>query len=363
MADELERVRRGLGVSHDTQQATAVIGAYAAAEATRVMGAPTAEPTAVLPPSKQPPPAQPKRSALPWILVALLLLASVVVGYVVYQQLQGPDGVKVPDVTGLTEAAARQKLTDNGFRVGSEGKTSDTVPSGIVIDTNPPPGDSAPKGSKVTLIVSTGPKSVDLPDLRGLTLAQALQKLADLGLTGAPVNRTSRLPSGTVISTDPGPGPVKPGRVITLFVSNGNVKVPNVIGMTCDQAKQTLEGFNLTGNCIDAPSDSVPAGQVFAQSPSAGQPAPQGGTVDLQVSTGPAQVSVPDVTNTDYNSAKQILHDNGDLHAVRSNCLSSDPSIPDGVVVATDPPPGSSVDPKSSVTVYTQDSTSLTPCP
>jgi beta-lactam-binding protein with PASTA domain len=357
MADELERVRRGLGVSQDTQQATAVIGAYAAADSTRVMGAPTGERTAVLPPSDQP-----KRSALPWILVALLLLASVVVGYVVYQQLQGTDGVKVPDVIGAPEQAARQRLIDAGFKVDSTQKASATVTAGNVIDTDPAPGDTAPKGSQVTLIVSTGPKSVTLPNLRGDTVAAALQKLAELGLTGAQVPISSKLASGTVVRTDPEPGPVKPGSVVTLFISNGNVKVPNVIGMTCDEATQTLQGYNLTANCIDSASDTAPSGEVFAQSPSAGQPAPQGGTVNLQVSTGPEQVTVPDVTHTDYNSAKGLLHDQ-DLHAVRQDCLSSDPSIPDGVVVSTDPPAGTAVDPKSSVTVYTQDSTSITPCP
>jgi serine/threonine-protein kinase len=113
---------------------------------------------------------------------------------------------------------------------------------------------------------------------------------------------------------------------------------------------------------VDAPSTSAPFGQVFAQSPSAGQPAPQGSTVDLQVSSGPAQVQVPDVTNTDYGSAKHLLQQQG-LHASRQDCLASDPSIPDGVVVASDPPQGTMVDPKSTVTVYVQNSTSTTPCP
>jgi eukaryotic-like serine/threonine-protein kinase len=364
MADELERVRRGLGVSHDTQQATAVIGAYAAADATRVMGAPTAERTAVLPPSRQPPQPQPKRSAMPWILVALLLLASAVVGYVVYQQLQGSGGVKVPDVTGLQLRFAKAKMEHAGFQTSVQQRESSFDDEGLVLDTDPSPGSHADKGSTVTLFVGAGPNTVDLPDLHGKPLAEALQLLTDRHLQNYTVIQiSSKLPGGTVVRTDPAPGPVKPDQLIKLYVSNGNVKVPNVIGMTCDQATQTLQGYNLTANCVDAPSDTAPAGQVFAQNPSAGQPAPQGGTVDLQVSTGPAQVTVPDVTHTDFNNAKQILHDNGDLHAVRSNCLSSDPSIPDGVVVATDPPPGSSVDPKSSVTVYTQDSTSVTPCP
>jgi eukaryotic-like serine/threonine-protein kinase len=363
MADELERVRRGLGVSHDTQQATAVIGAYAAAEATRVMGAATAERTAVLPP--QPPSSGlPKRSALPWVLVALLLLASIAVGYVVYQQLQGPAGVKVPDVSGVPEVAAKRTLVEDGFKVGSsQRKASATIPSGSVISTKPAAGDTAPKGSTVTMVVSTGPKSVKLPDLRGKPLAYALQKVSGLGLPSpAVVNVPSKLTSGTVVRTTPGPGVIDPTTVVTLFVSNGNVKVPNVLGMTCPQATSTLQGFNLTANCVPAPSDTAPAGQVFAQSPSAGQPAPQGGTVDLQVSSGPAQVQVPDVTNTDYGNAKHLLHEQG-LQAARQDCLASDPTIPDGVVVASDPPPGTMVDPKSTVTLYVQDSTSTTPCP
>jgi beta-lactam-binding protein with PASTA domain len=272
--------------------------------------------------------------------------------------------VKVPDVGGAPEASAKQTLQGDGFKVGpSQHKASDIIPSGSVISTTPAAGDTAPKGSTVTMVVSTGPKSVKLPDLRGQPLAKALQTLSDLKLPSpAVVNVPSKLASGTVVRTEPGPGVIDPTTIVTLYVSNGNVKVPNVIGMTCDQATTTLEGFNLTANCVDAPSDTAPAGQVFAQSPSAGQPAPQGGTVDLQVSTGPAQVQVPDVTNTDYNSAKHLLQQQG-LHTARQDCLASDPSIPDGVVVASDPPAGTMVDPKSTVTVYVQDSTSTTPCP
>ena len=90
MADELERVRRGLGVSQGTQQATMVMSA-AQAEPTRVLPQP-AGPT---PPPEVP---QAKRSVLPWIVVILLLAASTAIGYIVYQQLQGPDLVTVPNV-------------------------------------------------------------------------------------------------------------------------------------------------------------------------------------------------------------------------------------------------------------------------
>src|SRR5689334_3814150 len=123
MADELERARRGLGVSQDTQQATQVIGAYEAAQATQVMGA---APTGVMPPPGGPPPAQPRRSALPWILVILLLIASAVVGYIVYQQLQ-TNQVKVPEVAGFTEQQAKSQLQQAGFTTTTERQASKKV--------------------------------------------------------------------------------------------------------------------------------------------------------------------------------------------------------------------------------------------
>jgi beta-lactam-binding protein with PASTA domain/tRNA A-37 threonylcarbamoyl transferase component Bud32 len=358
MADELERARRGLGVSQDTQQATQVIGAYEAAGATQVMGA---APTGVMTARGGPPQQQPRRSALPWILVLLLLIASAVVGYIVYQQLQ-TDQVKVPNVAGFTEQQAKSQLQQAGFTTATERKASKTVPAGTVIGTDPPGGSEADKGSQVTILLSTGPKSVKLPDLHGKPLSQALQTLADLGLSANPVQIPSKLQSGLVVRTDPKPGPVKPGSSVTVYVSNGNVKVPNVVGMSCSSATSTLQQAHLQADCQNAPSDTAPAGQVFSQSPSAGQETPQGGTVTLQVSTGPSQVQVPDVTNTDYQTARKQLHDAG-LKPFLSRCLSSDPTAPDGLVVATDPPPGSNVDPGSSVTVYVADSSSTTPCP
>ncbi len=353
MADELERTRRGLAVSQDTAQATAVIGAYAAGEATSVMGAPP--PTA--------PPPQAKRSAVPWLLVALLLLASAVVGYVVYQQLQGSGQVKVPDVRGFTQQQAQTQLVQAGFTTAVDHKASKKVVKGQVIDTDPTHGTEVDKGSKVTIIVSTGPKSVTLPNLRreiGERRRPGDRQPRPAPSSSTPV--TSQLPVGQVVRTDPKPGVIPPDTVISLFVSTGNVKVPNVVGMTCDSAKQALAASSLQGSCTNAPSDTVPAGKVISQSPTAGAQAPQGSTVSLQVSCGPAQVQVPDVTNTDYHTAQKTLQNDG-LHAQRSDCLASDPAIPDGTVVGTDPPAGSMVDPKSDVTVFVADSTSTTPCP
>jgi eukaryotic-like serine/threonine-protein kinase len=361
MADELDRTRRGLGVSQDTAQATAVIGAYEAAQATSVMGVP--QTTAVMGAQGGPPPAQPKRSALPWILVLLLLIASAVVGYIVYQQLQGSSTVKVPVVAGFTEPQAKAMLTGAGFTTTVEQKASKTVAKGTVIGTDPPGGSQADKGSQVTIIVSTGPKSVKLVDLRGKTVSEALQILAADNLpTPIQTQGPSKLQAGIVFRTSPKAGQVAPDTVVTLYVSNGNAKVPNVVGMTCSAATAALKNANLLASCVNASDPKTPVGQVFQQNPSAGDQAPQGSTVTLQVSTGPAQVPVPDVTGNTYQDARKTLKQAG-LRPVASPCLPSDPTIPDGTVVSTDPPAGTMVDPKSVVTVYVADSTSTTPCP
>ncbi|MDX6522722.1 MAG: eukaryotic-like serine/threonine-protein kinase [Gaiellales bacterium] len=363
MADELDRTRRGLGVSQDTQQATAVIGAYEAGQATGVMGA--AQQTAVMGAQGggPPPPAQPKRSALPWILVLLLLIASAVVGYIVYQQLQGTSQVKVPVVAGFNEQQAKGMLTSAGFTTSVEQKASKTVPKGTAIGSDPAGGSQADKGSQVTIILSTGPTSVPLPDLRGKTLSAALTALSQLGLPTPNINPIpSKLQSGLVVRTTPKPGPVKPDQIVTLFVSNGNASVPNVIGMTCSDATTALKKVNLLASCVNASDPHTPAGQVFQQNPSAGDQAPQGSTVTLQISSGPAQVPVPDVTGNRYQDARKTLKQAG-LTPQASLCLPSDPTIPDGTVVSTDPAQGTMVDPKSVVTAYVADSTSTTPCP
>jgi len=73
-------------------------------------------------------------------------------------------------------------------------------------------------------------------------------------------------------------------------------------------------------------------------------------------------VSVAAASSVGTVVAQKTLQNLG-LHAQRSDCLASDPTIPDGTVIGTDPPAGSMVDPKSDVTVFVADSTSTTPCP
>ncbi|MGZ4430196.1 MAG: Stk1 family PASTA domain-containing Ser/Thr kinase [Gaiellales bacterium] len=351
MSDELERCRRGIAPSADTQQATRIMDAAAA---TQVLGSGGygGQPTSVLPPARPP---EPKRSSLPWILVGLLLIASMVVGFIVYQQLQS-NTAKIPGaVIGLTCQQARNLLAPT-FKATCKPRQSRLDQRGTVIATDP--SGSAEKGSTVTLFIGSGPAKVTLPPLRGKPLAYALDRISHLGLPQPLITQIpSKFPAGTVAATKPGPGPILPTTVVTLFVANGNTKVPATAGMTCDQAKQTLQaaGF-VPGNCTDTSSDTVAKGQVIDTVPPGGSIQPRGASIEIQVSSGPSTVAVPDVVGMTEADARSTLKGDG-FKAQTSRCFPTDPTQTDGTVVSQNPSANSPAQPHSVVTIYVADST------
>jgi membrane peptidoglycan carboxypeptidase len=126
---------------------------------------------------------------------------------------------------------------------------------------------------------------VDIPAVAGLSVAEAQSAIESAGFVfeqGPEVD--SDQPKGTVAGTDPS-GQAARGAVVRVLVSNGNVaSVPDVRGMTADQAKATLEsaGFKVQTrdeNVTDPSQDGV----VIAQSPDAGGSAKPGDTIRLSV--------------------------------------------------------------------------------
>jgi serine/threonine-protein kinase len=132
---------------------------------------------------------------------------------------RGPPPVEVPDVTGRRTQDARDRLEDLGFRVEVSEDFSTDVPKGHVISTDPPPGQKAPKGSRVTLFVSKGPKTFDMPDVVGMQREAAVAKLEGLGL----IVNIVEIPGtrgNQVVYQDPDPGTtVEQGQQVTIYVT------------------------------------------------------------------------------------------------------------------------------------------------
>ena len=216
----------------------------------------------------------------------------------------GPQPVVVPNVVGLTQAAAETAIPGANLQVGSIGQqSSETVPAGSVISQTPLAGAMVVAGSVVNLVVSTGPAPlpVNVPSVVGLTQTAAETALSSVGLAvGTVAGQSSEtVAAGLVISQSPTAGALaSSGTLVNLVISTGPppapVEVPDVVGLTQSAAQASLTSAGLLlGAVTQQPSETVPAGEVLSQSPVAGTSVAVGTAVSLVVSSGPPITEIP----------------------------------------------------------------------
>jgi serine/threonine-protein kinase len=161
-----------------------------------------------------------------------------------------------------------------------------------------------------------------------------------------------KVATDVVISQDPAASSDKAkGTPINLVVSGGKekVKVPDVRNVDATQASRTLNDIGLRPVKREQPDDKVKENLVIATDPPQGTEVDKGSDVALLVSTGPAQVKVPDVVGLDQSDAEQRVREAG-----------LDPSSIDqetanlqqvGKVISQNPPAGTEADKDSAVTL------------
>ncbi|MEO8739000.1 MAG: PASTA domain-containing protein [Casimicrobiaceae bacterium] len=134
-------------------------------------------------------------------------------------------GVLVPNVVGLTQAAATSAINAASLVVGTvTSQSSASVPAGNVISQNPLAGATVASGSAVDLVVSTGPAPVLVPNVVGLTQGAATTAItgANLVLGAVTTQSSATVPAGTVISQTPLAGSsVPPGSAVNVILSSG----------------------------------------------------------------------------------------------------------------------------------------------
>jgi serine/threonine-protein kinase len=162
-----------------------------------------------------------------------------------------PTEIEVPTVTGQPYATAKKTLEAQGFDVQKRAETSDTVPRGNVISTDPAGGSKAPKGANITVVVSNGPTNLQVPNLFNNSQRAACGKLKGLGLTchvqkGQPPGDRQVAP-GFVYDQQPTEGAtVAPGDAVTIFVADKPQTPPSQPGGTPTQPG--FPGFPGGGN-------------------------------------------------------------------------------------------------------------------
>jgi serine/threonine-protein kinase len=138
--------------------------------------------------------------------------------------------------------------------------------------------------------------------------------------------------------------------IVSSCTSGPGVQVPNVVGQTQENAEDTLEGAGFTiGAETQQVSDTVAAGNVISQDPKGNTKAPAGSSVNLVISSGKTQVTVPDLTGMSPSDAKAALDKVGLVYAQGSDKASD--TVAKGMVCAQNPAGNQQAAKGSTVTV------------
>jgi len=260
----------------------------------------------------------------------------------------------VPGVLGAPYLEAVDAITAAGLVLGTVSYQCDNVvATGAVISQTPPPMSSVEPGSAVDLVVSTGPCPVIVPNVVGQAQSSAEALITSAGLVVGTVTTQcdNVIPVGQVISQNPVAGAsVQPGSAVDLVVSTGpcpvTVTVPDVVGLDQTSAEALITSAGLVvGTVYQFCSPSVPAGEVFGQSPAAGTQVAPGSAVNLVVSTGPCPVTVPNVVNFSQSAATNQIEAVGLVVGTVTTVCSD--TVAAGAVISQNPVAGASVQPGS----------------
>jgi beta-lactam-binding protein with PASTA domain len=283
----------------------------------------------------------------------------------------GLPGKPVPEVVGLREAEAANRLGAAGFKVRIRRAFSER-PKGIVTAQNPTPDTRVVEGTTVVITVSKGPKIVVVPDLVGQDQRDAVASLRELDLRANLVQVPSEEPRGIVVAQNPPAGErVQAESAVRLNVSTGStgtqattttatgggqtparVRVPDVVGQRQTAALRRLQDAGLRGSVVYV-SSSRPAGTVVGQRPAAGTSTARNSVVRLNVSAGTTSQqrrAVPDVIGMDQETATQTLQQAGFAVEVIGRPV-TDPSE-EGLVVDQQPAGGTRAPRGATITIY-----------
>jgi beta-lactam-binding protein with PASTA domain len=283
-----------------------------------------------------------------------VLALAVVAALVLLLGGKGGDEVTVPAVSGETQALATSRLQHAGLTVVASQASSADAPSGDVVSQSPHAGSSVSKGSRVSIVVSSGPASVAMPKVVGETEAKALAKLRAAGLQPSTQSQPSaKVAQGVVISTNPTAGiELQVNSGVTVTVSSGpqQVKVPEVTGSTQAEAKAALTAVGLkVGSVTQQAAQGQPAGTVLSQSPQAGTALQTGQAVNLTVAQAPKETAVPEVVGQNEAQAAATLGRAGFNPKSVSRAVSNPAQV--GVVLKQSPAGGHQAPNGATVTI------------
>ena len=194
---------------------------------------------------------------------------------------KGTEQITVPDLKGKSADDAQKALSEAGLN-GQQGDAvfSDDVAEGMVAGQDTSAGSNANKGDTVVYHLSKGSEKVTIPNVVGMTQAQATSKLESAGFAVSTATETSKDVDKGNVTKQSKTGTAAKGTTITITISSGLGEVPNVVGMSESKAKETIDKSGYKYDVQYKSDSTVAKGNVISQSTS-------GNTVFLVVSSGP----------------------------------------------------------------------------
>ena len=240
--------------------------------------------------------------------IALLLLAIAAIAWGAWIYVV-PHHTDVPQLIGHPIDDARAQLIDGGFQVvvADVGVYRMNIPKDDVAIVRPAAGTSLKKGATITLVPSLGPPLVPVPNIIGMTLADATKALGKALALGDPKQVFSDAPVGQILSQSQS-GTAPRGSAIDVTISKGPkpLPLPNVVGKTQDEATQLLKDAGFLVEPRTKFSTEVPRDTVIKQSPAAHEALQPGQTVTITISLGPKRFAVPDFSGLTRDGATAL---------------------------------------------------------
>jgi len=203
-----------------------------------------------------------------------------------------PKEVQLPNVVGLSQEEAKQKVEEAKlkFEVSSEEYNTE-VEKGHVISQNPTYTEkyNVKEGSEIKVVISKGTEKTKVPKVAGMKEDEAIQALEDAKLKAEVVEETSKkVEEGYVISQETeANSEANAGDTVKIHVSTGTEKstVPYIVGKKQDEAKKELEDAGLTVTITNAEDSSKETGVVLKQSLDSGKIVDKGSAITITVNS------------------------------------------------------------------------------
>lgn len=188
------------------------------------------------------------------------------------------------------------------FKIVKKGEKPSEKKKGTILSQSVPEFSMVKEGTVIEVYVSSGSQIVCLPDITGMPISKAKEILEDNQIPFKTIELYSdNVAKGHVISTS-----IKPGDevdlsqdVVIVYVSKGpendHVKVPDLSGMTVDEARKAVAdvGLDFNSTVEEVFDDMIEKGLVVRQTPAAGSSVDKGKTVSIIISKGPDPAAKP----------------------------------------------------------------------